>query len=140
MDHKNSTRILRMKDLPRKVGFQPSTLYELIAAGRFPRPFKLVPGGRASGWLESAVDAWVDARASGKKEDRAEAISVVSTAQQLCIGENAAYGPAAEKYQQDNGGHPRRSSQQTAKQTLKEIAVEPSHPPSGIADQQRAPP
>ena len=39
MDHKSSgVRILRMKDLPLKVGFQPSTLYELIAAGRFPPP------------------------------------------------------------------------------------------------------
>jgi len=60
MENNNgSTRILRMKDLPRKVGFQPSTLYELIAAGRFPAPFKLVPGGRASGWLESTIDAFL---------------------------------------------------------------------------------
>ena len=60
MDHKSSgVRILRMKDLPLKVGFQPSTLYELIAAGRFPPPFKLVPGGRASGWLESTIDTWL---------------------------------------------------------------------------------
>ena len=52
-------RILRMKDLPPKVGFQPSTLYELIAHGKFPAPFKLVPGGRAAGWLEADVDEWV---------------------------------------------------------------------------------
>ena len=54
-----STRVLRMKDLPPKVGFQPSTLYELIANGKFPPPFKLIPGGRAAGWLESTIDAWV---------------------------------------------------------------------------------
>ena len=56
------TRVLRMKDLPQKVGYQPSTLYELIAAGKFPAPFKLVPGGRASGWLESTVDSWLEER------------------------------------------------------------------------------
>ena len=54
-----SPRILRMRDLPRKVGFQPSTLYELISHGKFPAPFKLVPGGRAAGWLESTIDAWL---------------------------------------------------------------------------------
>ena len=59
---KNSNRVLRMRDLPQKVGFRPSTIYEMVAAGRFPRPFKLVSGGRASGWLESSVDAWLDER------------------------------------------------------------------------------
>ena len=59
------TRVLRMKDLPPKVGFQPSTLYELIANGKFPPPFKLVAGGRASGWLERTIDSWVQGRSPG---------------------------------------------------------------------------
>lgn len=54
-----SPRILRMKDLPAKVGFAPSTIYELVAKGEFPKPFKLMPGGRAAGWLESTVDEWL---------------------------------------------------------------------------------
>ncbi len=58
------TRVLRMKDLPPKIGFQPSTIYELIGNGHFPPPFKLVPGGRAAGWLESTIDAWVTERAT----------------------------------------------------------------------------
>jgi predicted DNA-binding transcriptional regulator AlpA len=58
------TRVLRMKDLPQKVGFQPSTLYELIATGKFPAPFKLVSGGRANGWLESTIDAWLEERST----------------------------------------------------------------------------
>ena len=37
-------RILRMQDLPDRIGFRPSTIYELIAKGKFPRPFKLSPG------------------------------------------------------------------------------------------------
>ena len=52
-------RILRMKDLPSKIGFQPSTIYELIAKGKFPAPFKLVAGGRASGWFEDTIDQWL---------------------------------------------------------------------------------
>ena len=59
---KISNRVLRMRDLPQKVGFRPSTIYEMVATGRFPRPFKLVSGGRASGWLESDIDAWLDKR------------------------------------------------------------------------------
>ena len=55
-------RVIRMKELPSKIGFQPSTIYELIAKGKFPAPFKLVPGGRAAGWLESTIDAWLENR------------------------------------------------------------------------------
>jgi len=61
---KISNRVLRMRDLPQKVGFRPSTIYEMVATGRFPRPFKLVSGGRASGWLERDIDAWLDERVS----------------------------------------------------------------------------
>ena len=51
-----------MKDLPAKVGFQPSTIYGLIAQGKFPKPYKLAPGGRAAGWQETEIDAWITAR------------------------------------------------------------------------------
>ena len=54
-----TNRIMRMKDLPSKVGFQPSTIYELIAKKRFPKPFKLQPGGKAAGWLEADIDHWL---------------------------------------------------------------------------------
>ena len=30
----NTYCVLRMKDLPKKIGFQPSTIYELIAKGK----------------------------------------------------------------------------------------------------------
>ena len=57
-----SIRTLRMKDLPAKVGFQPSTIYGLIAQGKFPKPYKLAPGGRAAGGQETEIDAWITAR------------------------------------------------------------------------------
>ena len=60
-----TTRVLRMKDLPHKVGFQPSTLYGLIAKGNFPPPFKLIPGGRARGWLELTIDQWLQEQSTG---------------------------------------------------------------------------
>ena len=60
MQNHNRIRILRMKDLPSKVGYQPSTIYGLIAQGKFPKPFKLSPGGRAAGWQETVIDAWIN--------------------------------------------------------------------------------
>ena len=64
MEPRNTNkRILRMKDLPFKTGFQPSTLYEFIANGKFPAPFKLVPGGRAAGWFETTIDEWLATQA-----------------------------------------------------------------------------
>ena len=55
----NTYNVIRMKDLPKKIGYQPSTIYELIAKGKFPAPFKLVQGGRAAGWLETTIDDWI---------------------------------------------------------------------------------
>ena len=63
----NSYCILRMKDLPKKIGFQPSTIYELIAKGKFPPPFKLIQGGRAAGWFESTIDEWLIDQAENPK-------------------------------------------------------------------------
>ena len=57
-------RTLRMSDLPEKVGYKSSTIYGLVAQGKFPKPFKLTPGGRAAGWLESTIDEWIRAQAS----------------------------------------------------------------------------
>ena len=63
MDMKSEpARVLRMKEMPHKTGFQPSTIYGLVAEGKFPAPFKLVPGGRAAGWLEATIDEWIASR------------------------------------------------------------------------------
>lgn len=58
-------RILRMRELSQRLQLSPSRLYALIAQGKFLRPFQLVRGGRAVGWLEGDVDAWLRARRSG---------------------------------------------------------------------------
>jgi len=68
MQVKNTAvRILRMKDLPPKIGFQPSTIYEMISKGKFPTPFKLVPGGRAAGWFETTIDEWLISQAESSQ-------------------------------------------------------------------------
>ena len=55
-------RVLRMRDLPVKIGLQPSTIYGLVAKGDFPPPFKFITGGRAAGWLEQTIDNWLEGR------------------------------------------------------------------------------
>jgi prophage regulatory protein len=55
----NQKRILRMRENCQKVGLGQSSLYDLINRGLFPKPFPLVPGGRAVGWLEEDIDKWI---------------------------------------------------------------------------------
>jgi prophage regulatory protein len=52
-------RILRMKQLLEKLPFTASHIYALIKEDRFPKPFQLIPNGRAKGWHESAIDQWI---------------------------------------------------------------------------------
>ena len=64
VDNPSTLRIIRMKELVSKVGYARSTIYALIKEGRFPKPFKLVPNGRANGWLEETINEWIDHRKS----------------------------------------------------------------------------
>ncbi|WP_225224271.1 helix-turn-helix transcriptional regulator [Limnohabitans radicicola] len=52
-----------MQEVTDKVALQPSTIYAMVQTGRFPAPFKIAPGGRASGWLVGDIDSWLLARA-----------------------------------------------------------------------------
>jgi len=61
-------RILRSKHVLGRVKLSRSEVYELVKRDQFPKPFKLVQGGRASGWLESEIDEWIDSRASERGE------------------------------------------------------------------------
>jgi prophage regulatory protein len=57
-------RILRMPETSHKASLGPSTIYDLVARGIFPKPIKLVPGGRAVGWFEDQIDEYLQQRAS----------------------------------------------------------------------------
>ncbi len=53
-------RFLRLAEVKNRVGYGRASIYRLIAAGQFPRPYSL--GARAVAWLESDVVAWIEAR------------------------------------------------------------------------------
>lgn len=57
-------RVCRKPEVKRLTGLSDSTLYDEMAKGRFPKNFKLTPGGRASGWLLSDVLAYLAQRSS----------------------------------------------------------------------------
>lgn len=52
-------RVIRMAQLRQKYPFSESHIYSLIKRGMFPKPFPLVPGGRAVGWYEDTIDEFL---------------------------------------------------------------------------------
>ncbi len=56
-----SINILRRKQVESRTGLSRSTIYARIAAGMFPLPIDL-GGGRAVGWLEVEIEAWIQSR------------------------------------------------------------------------------
>lgn len=53
-------RLLRLSEVRNRVPYSRSTIYQLIAEGKFPKPISI--GERAVAWLESEIDAWIQAR------------------------------------------------------------------------------
>lgn len=65
MDQKNDAlRIVRMPEVTERVALKPSTIYGMVQVGKFPAPFKIIPGGRASGWLLGDIESWLTSRTS----------------------------------------------------------------------------
>ncbi len=57
-----ATTFLRLPSVKARTGLARSTIYLRIAEGTFPKPIPL--GGRAVGWIEAEVDAWLNERIS----------------------------------------------------------------------------
>jgi prophage regulatory protein len=53
-------RCLRLNEVCRRVGLGETCIRTMIGRGEFPAPFKI--GARAVGWLETDVEAWIEAR------------------------------------------------------------------------------
>lgn len=60
----NTIKVLRIKDLMKKIGMARSTIYDRINPmsprydSSFPKPIKL--GLSAVGWLEHEIDVWLE--------------------------------------------------------------------------------
>jgi prophage regulatory protein len=62
--------IIREPKVLQKTGMSHSTMWKKINDGKFPAPVKLDPDGRASGWVDSEIDAVIDA-AIKRRDDKA---------------------------------------------------------------------
>ena len=59
--------ILRLPAVKARTGLSRSTIYLRISEGRFPKPISL--GGRAVGWIESEVQAWLEQQIDAARKD-----------------------------------------------------------------------
>ena len=57
-------KILRLPDVLDRVGKSKASIYRDEAADRFPK--RIVLGANSVGWLESEIDAWIEARAAAR--------------------------------------------------------------------------
>jgi predicted DNA-binding transcriptional regulator AlpA len=56
--------LIRKKELIKRVGVDPSTLWQWMRDGQFPRPRILNPGSRREivGWIEADIEEWLATR------------------------------------------------------------------------------
>jgi prophage regulatory protein len=54
--------LLKPAEAARRCAIGRSTLFSLVAGGHFPQPVHI--GKRTTGFIESEVDAWLEARAA----------------------------------------------------------------------------
>ena len=66
----SSDTIVRKMHAAPVVGLSKTRIEALVREGKFPAPFKLTDGGRASGWLRSTLDQWITARANAAADAR----------------------------------------------------------------------
>lgn len=65
-----SSKILRINEVIERTGLSRATIYRQIKSGQFPKKLSLTgAGGRAVGWLEGSIDAWIAERAEGGNDD-----------------------------------------------------------------------
>ena len=63
-----ATTILRLPDVKARTGLSRSTIYLRVSEGKFPSPVAL--GGRAVGWVEAELDAWIEIQINSSRQSR----------------------------------------------------------------------
>ena len=56
-------KLIRVKQVAELTGIAVSTIWKYVKLDQFPKPHKL--SMRATVWIESEVDAWIDAQLNG---------------------------------------------------------------------------
>lgn len=58
-------RLLRLPQVCERTGLARSTVYDMMAAGTFPRPIPLTPTRRA--WREDEISEWIQSRIDARE-------------------------------------------------------------------------
>jgi predicted DNA-binding transcriptional regulator AlpA len=66
-------RVIRSAECLGLTGLTASARDREVRAGRFPRPFTLIPGGRAVGWSWREVQHWIAERKAAAEAARGAA-------------------------------------------------------------------
>ena len=59
----STARLIRLPAVQQRVGMGRTAVYEMIKAGRFPKPVKL---GSASAWIDVEITQWMEQLAAGR--------------------------------------------------------------------------
>jgi prophage regulatory protein len=68
-DFPSQVQIIRHALVCQKLQVSRAKLFDMIARGQFPKPFTLIPNGRAVGWLEQDVDIWIMNRKNATQQE-----------------------------------------------------------------------
>lgn len=58
MNHQQSPRLLRRRQVEDRTGLSRSTIYQLMSMGDFPAQIKLGPGTSVA-WVENEIEQWI---------------------------------------------------------------------------------
>ena len=58
-EQKFEQALMRIHEVSQYTTIANSTINLWVAQGKFPKPYKLTPGGRAAGWQETVIDDWI---------------------------------------------------------------------------------
>jgi prophage regulatory protein len=70
MDDKQPRRALRLPEVKLKTGLGKTQIFQAVAEGKLPSPFKILPGGRAIAWDEGEIDAHLTRQMDERKRQR----------------------------------------------------------------------
>jgi hypothetical protein len=62
-------QVIRHAQVCKKLQVSSAKLFDMCAKGQFIKPFLIIPGGRAVGWIERDVDGWILQRKEASEQE-----------------------------------------------------------------------
>ena len=65
----DQVQVIRHNQVCQKLGISSAKLFDMVAKKQFLKPFTLIPGGRAVGFLERDVNQWILERKAASEQE-----------------------------------------------------------------------